>query len=125
MPASPSQFVVIGLVIVIAVVGHSSGTATVELAADGVGHLRQLLVLLIKVILVGGVCVLVEPVLSLFDGFQQRLLLLLIDLASETLVVVGLVLQRHGVILKLVAGLDLLSDHLVLFGELLRFLDHA
>lgn len=53
------------------------------------------------------------------------LLIILINLATETLLVVGLVLQAESVVLKSVTGLDALLGSLVLIGVLLGFLDHA
>lgn len=53
------------------------------------------------------------------------LLVLLVDLATKTLLVVDLVLQAESVVLKTVTGLNALTSSLVLLGELLGLGDHA
>jgi hypothetical protein len=111
--------------LVVIVVGHATGTASVELGGDGVGDIAQLLLLLVKVLGDGGGGVLLEPVLSLLDSLEKSLLVVLVDLAAETVVVVELVLERVGVVLKTVARLDALAGGLVLLGVLLSLLNHA
>jgi hypothetical protein len=53
------------------------------------------------------------------------LLVLIVNLASETLVIVDLVLQIESVVLKSVTGLNTLLGSLVLIGVLLSLLNHA
>lgn len=53
------------------------------------------------------------------------LLVLVVNLATKTLVVVDLVLQGESVVLKTVASLNALTGSLVLLGVLLSFGDHA
>lgn len=53
------------------------------------------------------------------------LLLLLVDLATKTLLVVDLVLQAESVVLKTVTGLNALTGGLVLLGVLLSLGNHA
>jgi len=109
------------------VVGHASGTASaaVKLAGDGVGNVAELLLLLIEVLggSIGGVVV--EPVLDLLDGVKNSVLVVLVNLATETILVVDLVLQRESVILQTVARLDALAGCLVLLSVLLSLLDHT
>jgi hypothetical protein len=53
------------------------------------------------------------------------LLVLLVNLATKTLLIGELVLEREGVVLKAVSGLDALTGGLVLLGVLLSLGDHA
>ena len=110
----------IGLSIVL-----TAGTTSVELGGNGVGDVRQLLELLIKVLGGGLGSVRFEPVLSLLDSLEERLLVILLNLATETFVIVDLVLQAVGVVLKLVAGLNALAVGLVLLGILLGLFNHT
>jgi hypothetical protein len=52
-------------------------------------------------------------------------LVIVVNLATKTLLVVDLVLQGEGVVLEAVTGLDALASCLVLFGVLLSLLNHA
>ena len=108
-----------GLVILI------SRSRAIELAGDGVGHVGELLLLLLEVLGGGFGSVVLEPVCDLLNGVEDRLLVVLIDLATQAVLVVDLVLQAEGIVLQRVAGLDLALDGLVLFGELLGLSDHA
>jgi hypothetical protein len=103
----------------------SATSSAVKLGGDGVGDVGQLLELLVKVLRGGGGGVLLEPVLGLLDGVLESLLVLVLNLATETLVVVDLVLEAVGVVLELVARLNALTVGLVLFGVLLSLLNHA
>jgi hypothetical protein len=96
------------------VIATSAAGRAVQLRGNGVGDIRQLLELLVKVLGRGGGLVLVEPVLGLLDGVLDGLLVVVIDLAAETLLVVDLV-----------ARLNALAVGLVLLGVLLGFLNHA
>lgn len=58
-------------------------------------------------------------------GGTYSLLVILVNLSSETLLIVGLVLQAESVVLKSVTGLDALLGSLVLIGVLLGLLNHA
>jgi hypothetical protein len=122
--SSRLQLVVAGRLIVV-VVGHATGTASVKLGGDGVGDIAQLLLLLVEVLGNGGGSVLLKPVLGLLDSLEKSLLVILVDLAAETVVVVELVLERVGVVLKTVARLNALTGSLVLLGVLLGLLNHA
>ena len=100
-------------------------SSAVKLGSDGVSDVGELLKLLIEVF--GDSCsgVLLEPVLSLLDGLDNGLLVLLVDLAAKTIVIVDLVLQVVGIVLELVASLNALTGSLVLIGVLLSLLNHA
>ena len=58
-------------------------------------------------------------------GASYSLLVIVVELATETVVVVDLGLEAEGVVLEAIAGLDALTLRLVLVGELLGLLDHA
>jgi hypothetical protein len=62
-----------GAWLIIAIIGHASGTSasTVHLACNRVGHVAELLLLLLKVFGCGGGSVLLNPVLGLLDGFLE------------------------------------------------------
>jgi hypothetical protein len=102
-----------------------AGTRVVELAGDWVGDVAELLLLLIKVLLGGIRRVLLKPLNGLLDGVENGLLVLLIDLGSETILVVDLVLEGESVVLESVTGLNLLLVGLVLIGILLSLSNHA
>ena len=53
------------------------------------------------------------------------LLVLVIDLATKTFLIVDLVLQAEGVVLEAVSGLNALAGSLVLLGILLSLFNHA
>lgn len=69
--------------------------------------------------------VLLKPVLGLLNGVKNGLLVLIVDLATKTLLIVDLVLQGESVVLESVAGLNALTGSLVLFSVLLSLSDHA
>lgn len=58
-------------------------------------------------------------------GRPYSLLVLVVELATETVIVVDLGLEAEGVVLEAVARLNALTLGLVLVGELLGLLDHA
>lgn len=126
-----------------------SAAGAVHLGSDGVGDIGQLLLLFLKVLSGSLGTVLVKPLGGLLDGIQDlrkcivskllykrswrqkqagkayRLLFLIINLATETLSVVDLVLEAESVVLKGVTGLNALTGSLVLLGKLLGFGNHA
>jgi hypothetical protein len=112
--------VVIGNIVV-----TSATSRAVKLGGDGVSDVGQLLELLVKVLSSSLSGVALEPVLGLLDGLEKGLLVVLLNLATETLVVVDLVLEAVSVVLELVAGLNALAVGLVFLGVLLSLLDHA
>jgi len=114
------QLVVVGSLVI-----ATSAARAIELGGDGVSDVRQLLELLVKVLRGRLSGVLLEPVLGLLDGVLESLLVIIVNLATETLLVVDLVLQAVGVVLELIARLNALAVGLVLLGVLLGFLDHA
>lgn len=120
-----SQEAHLQLVVVGSLVLATSTARSVELGGDGVSDVGQLLELLVKVLRGGSGGVLLKPVLSLLDGVLDGLLVIIVDLATETFLVVDLVLEAVGVVLELVAGLDALTVGLVFLGVLLSLLNHA
>lgn len=109
-------------VVVILLLG---GGSAVQLAGDRVGHVGQLFLLLLKVLSSGRRGVLLEPVIDFLDSIQNGLLVILVNLATETVLIVDLVLQAEGVVLQAVARLDLALDGTVLLSELFSFGNHA
>lgn len=103
----------------------SATSRAVKLGGDGVSNVGKLLELLIEVLSAGLCGVLVEPVLGLLDGLEKRLLVIVLNLATKTLLVVDLVLEAVGVVLELVARLNALAVGLVLLGILLSLLNHT
>ena len=114
------QLLVVGCRVIITALA-----STVELGSDGVSDAGQLLKLLVKVLGRGRGGVLLEPVLGLLDSFEEGFLVIVLNLAAKTLLIVDLVLERVGVVLELVARLDALTGGLVLLGVLLSLLNHA
>lgn len=100
-------------------------SSAVKLRGDGVGNAGELLELLVEVLGGGRSGVLLKPVLSLLDSLSDGLLVLLVDLATETVIIVHLVLQVVRVVLEFVSGLDALTGGLVLIGVLFGFLNHT
>jgi hypothetical protein len=103
----------------------SATSRAVKLGGDGVSDVGQLLELLIEVLGAGLSGVLIKPVLGLLDSLEKGVLVVVLDLATKTLLVVDLVLEAVGVVLKLVARLNALTVGLVLLGVLLSLLNHA
>lgn len=103
----------------------SSTASAIQLARDRVRDTTQLLLLLIKLLRLGRVCVLLQPIHRLLDRLHDRLLVVLIDLAAEAVVIVDLVLEAEGVVFEAVARFDLVLGGLVFFGVLFGFGDHA
>merc|ERR1712127_300918 len=95
-----------------------SGTASlpIDLGHDRVAHSFKFLQLLLKLLLVGTVGVLVEPVDGIVDGLLDGLLILIVDLAAELLVVVDLVLHVVGVSLKGITSVNLALHGSVFLG---------
>merc|ERR1719352_710379 len=102
--------------------GRTAGTL-VHLGDDGVAHALELLELVLKLVDLRGL-VAVEPVDGLLDSGGDLGLVVGVELASDVLVVHG-VLHVVGVVLEPVLGLDLLLVLLVLSLVLLSLLDHA
>lgn len=106
--------------------GHATGSTTlsaVDLHHDGVGNALELL-LLSLVLLLGGGLVLVDPGDSLVDGASEGLLVL----SGQLLLNLGVgdgVLERVGVGLEAVLGLDAASLGLILLLVLLGVSKHA
>lgn len=99
--------------------------ARVHLRCDGVGDVGKLLLLLLEVLGAGLCTVLLEPLGSLLDSVEDSLLLLVVNLATETLLVVDLVLEAESVVLETVTSLNALTGGLVLLGVLLGLGNHA
>lgn len=119
---------------------RSSGTG-IQLAGDGVGDVAQLLLLLLEILGLSVLGVLLKPVGGFLDGFEKldcvskwllergrksySLLVILINLATKTFIIIDLVLQAKGVVLETISGLNALLGCLVLISVLLSFLNHA
>mmetsp|Transcript_6588 Transcript_6588/g.17841 ORF Transcript_6588/g.17841 Transcript_6588/m.17841 type:complete len:707 (-) Transcript_6588:24-2144(-) len=102
--------------------GSTAGTL-VHLGDDGVADALDLLELVLELVNLRGL-VTVEPGDGLLDGSLDLSLVVGVELASDVLVVHG-VLHVVGVVLEPVLGLNLLLVLLVLSLVLLSLLDHA
>lgn len=120
-------------------------TATVQFTRDGIGDVAELLLLLLEVLGRRGGGVLFEPLGGFFDGVKELretlvkklredqveigktygFLVILVDLATESFFIIGLVLQAKCVVLKTIPGLNLLGGGLVFLGEFLSLIDHT
>lgn len=76
------QFIVVQRLIIL---GRRS--RAVQLAGDGVSHAGELLLLLLKVLGGSSSSVVLEPVNGLLDSVDDGLLVILINLATKTLLV--------------------------------------
>ena len=141
--SSNSKFVMATWLIIITVVWHASCTTRVKFAGDWIGNIGQLLLLFVKVFSHGRGGVLFKPVLSFLDGFQNlssslvplkhwcsigstySLLIIFINLATKTFIVVDLILQAESIVLQTITGFDLLPNSLVFVGELFGFGHHS
>jgi hypothetical protein len=87
---------------------------------------RQLLELLVKFPSNSIRGVLIEPVLSVLDGTQKRLLIISVDLdtATKTNKVVVLSFEAVGVVFELTLRLKVCTIDTVLLGEFFRLLEH-
>lgn len=101
------------------VLAASARTRLVDLGRDGVRNARELLLLLVVVLRRGRRAVLLQPLDRLLNSVEDSLLVLVIELATKTLVIVDLGLEAEGVVLEAIARLDALTLRLVLLGELL------
>jgi len=63
--------------------------------------------------------------LSFFDGVGELLLFFVADLSTHTILIVDLVLQAVGEVLKTISGLDTFLNGLILLGKTLSFFNHA
>lgn len=113
------------LVVEVAAALLARSATSVHLGSDGVGDVGKLLLLLLKVLSGGLGAVLIKPLLSLLDSVDQGLLVLLIKLATKTLLIVDLVLQAESVVLKTIASLNALTGSLILLGVLFSLGNHA
>jgi hypothetical protein len=120
-PEGHLQLIVVGLSIILT----ARATRAVKLGSNGVSDVGELLELLVKVFSGSLGSVGLQPVLGLLDSLHEALLVIVVNLATKTLLVIDLVLQAIGVVLKFVARLDALTVGLVLLGILLSFLDHT
>mmetsp|Transcript_45726 Transcript_45726/g.111455 ORF Transcript_45726/g.111455 Transcript_45726/m.111455 type:complete len:378 (+) Transcript_45726:417-1550(+) len=106
-------------------VSSSTGSTRVDVSHDGVGHLLDLLHLLVVVLLVG-FGVFVHPVQSFIEHVLKLLLVLGRNVVGNTLLVIlESVLEVVKVRFKSVTGVDSILDLLIFLGEGLGLLDHA
>lgn len=110
---------------IVVIVLLCGGSRAIQLAGNRVGHVGQLLLLLLEVLCGGRGTVLIEPIMNFLDGVQNGLLVIFINLATETFLVADLVLKAEGIVLQAVTSLDLSLDSTVLLGKLLCLSDHA
>lgn len=101
-----------------------SACTAIELADDGLNDLLQLLLLSLEVF---QLCILMRlhPLNLLLHRFLNGLLVVVRQLASKLLLVADLVLQRVGIALQLIAGVDPLLQLLVFVGKALGVIHHA
>ena len=110
------QLVVAGRLVVLAA---RARTRLVDLGRDGERDARELLLLLVIILRRGRGAVLLQPLERLLDGVEDGLLVVVVELATETVLVVDLGLEAEGVVLEAVARLNALTLRLVLLGEFL------
>jgi hypothetical protein len=118
------ELVVIPAEIVI-VFGAGRTSVLVELRGDGVDDGLYLSQLLLEILQTGAGTVLLDPLASLLDGFENGLLIVIVEFATKTLLVTELRLETVDEGGEGVEGLNLLALNLVLSGELLGFTKHA
>ncbi|PMB65055.1 NAD-specific glutamate dehydrogenase [Beauveria bassiana] len=113
------------LIVEVGVLSLARSAASVHLGSDGVSDVGELLLLLLKVLSGGIGAVLVKPLLSLLNGVDDGLLVLVVNLAAKTVLIIDLVLEAESVVLKTITGLNALTSSLVLLGVLLSLGNHA
>lgn len=110
---------VIGCALRILVSTDVSPSSRCRVCAQGENlHAAELLLLLLKVLRLGRARVLLEPLVRLLDRVEDRLLVLLADLATKPLLVGGLVLELEGKVLEAVACFDALAGGFILIRVL-------
>ena len=97
----------------------------VQLGRDGVSDVLELLKFLLEVISGSRLTFRVDPIGGLLDGVQERLLVVGVQLATETIRVTELGLETVDVGGERIEGFDALLLGFVLGGELLGLGDHA
>ena len=113
-----------GLVIVIRRI-RRGGRAAVQLGRNRVGDVLNFLELLLEVISGSRLTLSLDPVGDLLDGVQERLLVIRVQLATETIRVTELGLEAVDIRREGVEGFDALLLGFVLGGELLSLGDHT
>ena len=102
-----------------------SGRAAVQLGCDGVGDVLDLLEFLLEVITGSRLTLRVDPIGSLLDGIQERLLIISVQLATEALGVTKLGFEAVDIGREGVESFDALLLGFVIGSELLSLGDHT
>ena len=113
------------MLIVIVIIRSGRGSTAIQLGRNGVGNVLNLLEFLLEVISGSRLTLRVDPTGGLFDGVQERLLVIGIQLATETVRVTKLGLEAVDVGREGVESLDALLLGFVLGGELLGLGNHT
>ena len=116
------QLIVNGLII--GIVG-SGRRAAIKLGRNGVSDVLNLLEFLFQIVSRGRLTLRVDPLGGLLDGVQERLLVIRVQLATETVRVTELRLEAVDIGREGVEGLDALLLGFVVGGELLSLGNHA
>jgi hypothetical protein len=116
------QLIVNGLII--GIVG-SGRRAAVKLGRNGVSDVLNLLEFLFQIVSRGRLTFRVDPLGGLLDGVQERLLVIRVQLATETVRVTELGLEAVDVGREGVEGFDALLLGFVIGSELLSLSNHA
>jgi len=115
---------IVNRLIVIAI-RRRRGSTAVQLGRNGVGDVLDLLEFLLEVIRGSRLTLGIDPLGGFLDGVQERLLVIGIQFATETLRVTELGLEAEDVRREGVEGFDALLLGFVLCGKLLSLGDHA
>ena len=96
----------------------------VDLGNNRVANLLEVLEVLLELVLLG-IVVGADPVLSLLKRISDGLLVILVELVGKLLLVFNLVAHLINVVIELVLGIELLLNFFVLLGEVLGLFHHA
>jgi hypothetical protein len=113
------------MLIVIVVIRSRRRSTAVQLGGNGVGNVLDLLEFLLEVISGSRLTLRVDPIGGLLDGVQERLLVIVVQLATETFRVTELGLEAVDVGREGVESFDALLLGFILGGELLGLGNHT
>ena len=111
--------------IVFVIVRSRRRSTAVQLGGDGVGNALDLLEFLLEVIGGGRLTLRVDPISGLLDSVQERLLVIVVQLATEALRDTELGFEAVDIGGEGVKGFDALLLGLVVSGKLLSLGNHA
>jgi len=114
-----------GLIVIVIIRSRRRRTTAVQLGRDGVGDVLNLLEFLLEVISRSRLSFRVDPIGGLFDGVQERLLVLGLQLSTETVRVTKLGLEAVDVGREGVETFYALLLGFVLGGEFLGLGNHT